>query len=279
LTLDRGFVVGGGVDRAGDGQKFAVAARDVREAGESAEALLAAYRKTGERRYRNQVVEDHGWLASVIARSFWTGSEPLEDLVQVAFVALLKAAERFDPSFGVEFRTYAAVTARGELRRYYRDSAWGVRVPRRLQELRYEVRAATEVLRGRLHRSPTTQELAGYLKVEVDEIIDCLCADSNFRSLSIDRVADGGFAEGTPDLEGGFDDVESMEAFRELARMLPERLRRVVEMRFVDQMKQSDIAAELGVSQVQISRLLRVALNRLRPQVAHRRGVLDAAAG
>src|SRR4051812_45928134 len=209
------------------------------------EALLAEYRASGDRRLRNQVVEEHRWLAVVIARDFCTGSEPLDDLIQVACVALLKAAERFDPSFGVEFKTYAAVTARGELRRYYRDATWSVRVPRRLQELRYEVRAATEVLRERLRRSPTTSELADYLYVDADEILDCLCADSNFRSLSIDHVGGGEnlLGDGGRGTDHGFSEVEAMESFRELAALLPPRLRRVVEMRFVDQMKQSDIAA------------------------------------
>lgn len=238
----------------------------------SPEALLAEYRATGDRRLRNQVVEDHRWLAVVVARDYCTGSEPLDDLIQVACVALLKAAERFDPAFGVEFKTYAAVTARGELRRYYRDSTWAVRVPRRLQELRYEVRAATEILRERLRRAPTTADLAAYLRVDPDEIIDCLCADSNFRSLSIDRVEGGAnaFGDSAGRIDDGFTEVESMESFRQVISLLPARLRRILEMRFVDQMKQSDIAAVLGVSQVQVSRLLRHAADRLRPQLEHR---------
>jgi RNA polymerase sigma-B factor len=243
----------------------------------SPEALLASYRETGDRRLRNQVVEDHRWLAVVIARDFCVGSEPLDDLVQVASLAVLKAAERFDPGFGVEFKTYAAVTARGELRRYYRDSTWAVRVPRRLQELRYEVRAGTEVLRGRLRRAPTTGELAEYLHVEADEIIDCLCADSNFRSLSIDRP-DGGenlLGDASGHADEGYAEVEAMESFRRVAALLPARLRRIVEMRFIDQMKQSDIAAVLGVSQVQVSRLLRHATERLRPLLEHRQSVAD----
>ena len=238
----------------------------------SPEALLTAYIQTGDVRLRNQVVEDHRWLAVVIARDYCTGSEPLDDLIQVACVAMLKAAERFDPRFGVEFKTFAAVTARGELRRYYRDATWSIRVPRRLQELRYEVRAATEVLRERLRRSPDTNELAEYLHVEPDEIIDCLCADSNFRALSIDHAEGGENLLGDDDrsIDSSFATVESMDAFRELAALLPERLRRIVEMRFVDEMKQSDIAAEMGVSQVQISRLLRTAMERLRPLLEHR---------
>src|SRR5215204_1490348 len=214
-------------------------ARSPRSDARSAEALLADYRATGDRRLRNQVVEDHRWLAVAVARALLVGSEPLDDLVQVAWLGLLKAAERFDPAFGVEFKTYAAVTARGELRRYYRDAAWSVRVPRRLHELRYEIRAATDVLRDRAGRAPTTGELADYLRVDGDEIIDCLCADSNFRALSIHRpgsddlLGDGGCAE------PGYEGVDSMDAFHEMAGRLPARLQRIVEMRFVRQMKQS----------------------------------------
>jgi RNA polymerase sigma-B factor len=238
----------------------------------SAEAALTRYRETRDRRIRNRVVEDHRWLAVVIARDYCTGSEPLDDLIQVACIGIVKAAERFDPQFGVEFKTYAAVTARGELRRYYRDATWSVRVPRRLQELRYEIRAAVEVLRERLQRSPDTAELAAYLHVETDEIIDCLCADSNFRSLSIDH-ADGGenlLGDDARATDLGFAAVESRDAFDELTELLPERLRTIVRMRYVDEMKQSDIAAEMGVSQVQISRLLRHATDRLRPLLEHR---------
>ena len=233
--------------------------------GPTAEERLVRYRATGDRTLRNQVVEDHRWLAVVVARDYCVGSQPLDDLVQVACVGLIKAAERFDPSFGVEFKTFAAVTARGELRRYYRDAGWSVRVPRRLQELRYEVRAATDVLQERLSRSPTTAELAEYLRVDVDEIIDCLCADSNFRSLSIHQDDAGDQLRGDPGREeSGYEDVDAMEAFRDASSRLSPRLRQVVEMRFVGEMKQSDIAAAIGVSQVHVSRLIRQATARLR---------------
>ena len=199
------------------------------------------------------------------------GSEPLDDLIQVAWMGLVKAAERFDPQFGVEFKTFAAVTARGELRRYYRDATWSLRVPRRLQELRYEIRAATDVLRERLRRSPDTAELAGYLHVEQDEIIDCLCADSNFKLLSIDAPEGGDHLDGDARASDvGYAAVESADAFASLGRLLPPRLAQIVEMRYVHEMRQSDIAFELGVSQVQISRLLRQANERLRPLLEHR---------
>ena len=112
----------------------------------SAEDSLRRYRATGDRRLRNAVVEQHRWLAVTLARQYRTGREPLEDLVQVACVALLKAAERFDPDYGVQFKSFASVTVRGELRRYFRDATWAVHVPRRLQELRLELRAANERL-------------------------------------------------------------------------------------------------------------------------------------
>jgi RNA polymerase sigma-B factor len=245
----------------------------VRNSAETPEAALARYRQTKDRRVRNEVVEAHRWLAVVIAREYHTGGEPLDDLIQVACMALVKAAERFDPSFGVEFKTFAAVTARGELRRYYRDSTWSMRVPRRLQELRYEVRAATEVLRERLRRSPDTGELASYLHVQPDEIIDCLCADSNFRSLSLEQ-ADGNdnlLGDDARSADAGFAAVESADAFRDLVGMLPPRLALIVEMRYLDGMKQSDIGARLGVSQVQVSRLLQQAMTRLRPMLERRR--------
>jgi RNA polymerase sigma-B factor len=239
---------------------------------ETPEAALARYRETGDRRARNEVVEAHRWLAVAIAREYNTGGEPLDDLIQVACIALVKAAERFDPAFGVEYKTFAAATARGELRRYYRDSTWSMRVPRRLQELRYEVRAATEVLRERLHRSPLTGEVAAYLRVDPDEIIDCLCADSNFRMLSIEQSdgSDNVLGDDARSADAGFAAVESDDAFRDLLDLLPPRLALIVEMRYVHGMKQSDIGTRLGVSQVQVSRLLRQATSRLRPLLERR---------
>lgn len=231
---------------------------------EAAEERLGRYRRTGDQRLRNAVVEEHRWLAVVIAKDYASGSEPLDDLVQVAFLGLLKAAERFDPRFGVQFRTFAAITARGELRRYFRDSTWSITVPRRLQELRYEIRAANDVLHGRLRRSPTTNEVAEYLRVHPDEIIDCLCADGNFRSLTLDGV-DGTIETAAVGVEDdAYGRIEGADVFEELVATLPPRLRRVVEMRFIDQLRQRDIAEVLGVSQVHVSRLLRAALVELR---------------
>lgn len=232
----------------------------------SAESRLADYARTGDRRIRNQVVDDHHWLAISIVRRLRQGSVPFEDLVQVAMLGILKAAERFDPSFGVAFKSYAAVTARGEVRRHFRDSGWAVHVPRRLQDLRYEVRAATDVLTDRLHRSPTAAEVAEYLFVDVDLVIDALCADSNYRSRSLDeRIGDNrtiGEVVGSED--PSFDLCDASDAFDTMVDRLPERFAQILRMRYLEGRKQREIAAELGISQVHVSRLLEQAHRRLR---------------
>ena len=230
----------------------------------SVEDSLRRYRATGDRRLRNAVVEQHRWLAVTLARQFQTGREPLEDLVQVACVALLKAAERFDPDYGVQFKSFASVTVRGELRRYFRDATWAVHVPRRLQELRLELRAANERLNHRLGRSPTTAEIAAYLHVDADEITEAIAADRCYQRVPIDEQRSELFAEPANRNGNAFVAVESSDAFDELVARLPARLRRLVEMRFVEERTQADIAAEIGVSQVQVSRLLRRAMDLLR---------------
>ena len=230
----------------------------------SAEDSLRRYRATGDRRLRNAVVEQHRWLAVTLARQYRTGREPLEDLVQVACVALLKAAERFDPDYGVQFKSFASVTVRGELRRYFRDATWAVHVPRRLQELRLELRAANERLNHRLGRSPTTAEIAEYLHVDADEITEAIAADRCYQRVPIDEQRSERFADPANRNGNAFVAVESSDAFDELVARLPARLRRLVEMRFVEERTQADIAAEIGVSQVQVSRLLRRAMDLLR---------------
>jgi RNA polymerase sigma-B factor len=230
----------------------------------SPEAALRRYRDSGERGLRNAVVEQHRWLAVTIARQYRTGREPLEDLVQVALVALVKAADRFDPDYGAQFKSYAAVTVRGELRRHFRDATWAVHVPRRLQELRLEIRAASEVLDHRLGRSPTTAELAEHLHVDADEIIAAIAADRSYQRVSIDERWSDRLASQGSSSDETFGVVDASDAFRELVTRLPARLRRIVEMRFVEELTQAEIAAAVGVSQVQISRLLRQAIDRLR---------------
>ncbi len=238
----------------------------------SPEERLGDYRRTGDRAIRNAVVEEHRWLAVAIAKELRRGSESFDDLLQVALLGLVKAADRFDPSFGATFASFGAVTARGEVRRHYRDAGWAVRVPRRLQELRYDVRAATDVLRERLRRSPTAAEIAEHLHVRVDEVIDAVCADDNYRSKSLDeRVGDASsIGDRLGAVDANFEQLESDQAFDELTSSLPDRTRRILHLRYVDGLKQSAIASEIGVSQVHVSRLLAQAHRQLRTLLEER---------
>ncbi len=235
---------------------------------ETAEELIRRYRETGDRTFRNRVVEQHEWLAKSVARQLKRSGEDFDDLVQVAMIGVLKAIERFDPAFGASFRTYASVTARGEVRRHYRDAGWSVSVPRRLKDLRYDVAAATEVLREQLRRAPTTAEVAGYLRISRDEVEECIAAGSNFRALPID-LPTGEERSAASLRDAGWEEriVAHLDASSELAELLaelPVRLRNVLVMRFVEERKQSDIAGEIGVSQVHVSRLIKQALVALR---------------
>lgn len=223
----------------------------------SPEHRLRIYRVTGDRAVRNQVVEEHMWLARTIAREFQRGTEPLADLVQVAAMAVVKAAERFDPDFGAAFTSFASVTIRGELRRHYRDHGWTMRVARSLQERRAEVRRAVDFLRARDHRSPTPQTVARYLHLSMDEVIEALYADENYRPVSLESGGDGrevGARLGTSD--PGFEAVEADDAFAALVRTCPERLATVLHLRYVERLAQAEIADRIGVSQVHVSRLL-----------------------
>lgn len=236
-----------------------VAAVTVRIDDEGTSALLREYRATGDRGCRNEVVESYRGLAATLAHEFDRNSEPFDDRFQVAMLGLVKAAERFDPDFGTPFVAFAVVTVRGELRRHFRDHGWGVRVPRPLQELRYEVRLATDTLATRLGRSPTPKDVAAHLGVTVDDVIDALCADQNYRSRSLDdRQEDQGvsLADRTSQPERGYELVESSDAFAALVAPCPPRMRRILQLRYVHGLKQSEIAAELHISQVHVSRLL-----------------------
>lgn len=243
---------------------------------ESAEDAIRRLRQTGDRSIRSRVVEEHHWLACAVARQLKREGEEFDDLVQVAMIGILKAVDRFDPEYGASFRTYASATARGEVRRHYRDAGWSVSVPRRLKDLRYDVNAATEVLRERLRRSPTSAEVAEYLSIDRDEVEDCITAGSNFRALPIEHpTGEERAASSLRDAnweERLVGELQASEDLVELMSALPARLRSVLALRFIGERKQSEIAAVIGVSQVHVSRLLQQALTELR-ELAERRQI------
>jgi RNA polymerase sigma-B factor len=217
---------------------------------------------------RDQLVTLHLPLAEHLARRFTGRGEPYEDLLQVASIGLIKSIDRYDPSRGVEFSTFATPTILGEIKRWFRDKGWAIRVPRRLQELRMSVSATSAELTQALGRSPTMAELAEAIGVNEDTIIEALESASAYTTLSLD-APDSDDGEHRPLDNLGAEDaaivgVENREALVGMLSTLPERERRIVVLRFFRGMTQSQIADEVGISQMHVSRLLSRSLQRLR---------------
>jgi RNA polymerase sigma-B factor len=222
---------------------------------------------------RDGLVALHLPLVEHCARRFRNRGEPFEDLVQVGTIGLIKSIDRFELDRGVEFSTYATPTIIGEIKRHFRDKGWAIRVPRRLQELRMQIVAATADLTQNLGRSPTPRELAEALGCSVEEIVEGIESSNAYSTLSLDATDDGGGDAGASMLEIiGLDDeeleqVEIRESLKPLLEALPSREKRILLLRFFKNKTQSEIAAEIGVSQMHVSRLLRSALATLREVV------------
>jgi RNA polymerase sigma-B factor len=211
-------------------------------------------------------------LVRFAARRYEARSEPMEDIVQVGTVGLIKAIDRYDPGYGVEFTTFALPTITGEIKRFFRDTSWAVHVPRRLQELRLVLAKATDVLAGRLGRAPTVAELAAHLDLEEDEVREGLVAANGYSPSSIDATAPGAdededgasFAGRLGEVDSRLESVENLTVLKPVIAALPERDRLILSMRFVQDMTQSEIGAQLGLSQMHVSRLLARTLAKLR---------------
>jgi len=233
------------------------------------DAAFVEYRRSGDVRLRNELVESHVRLAEFCARRFSYRGEPYDDLRQVALVGLLKAVERFDPERGVRFTSFATPTIVGELKRHFRDRGWAVHVPRRLQELHLQVGGLVAALSQELARPPTTSELAEQAGVREEEILESMEAASLYRlsSLDLTRVDDDGLEVavasrlGVADPELGA--VESRVEVLELLEQLPEREQRIVYLRFFEGLTQAEIADRVGLSQMHVSRLLARSLDAL----------------
>ena len=218
---------------------------------------------------RAGLVHLHLALVQHCARRFRNRGEPYEDLVQVGTIGLLKSIDRFDAERGVEFSTYATPTIIGEIKRYFRDKGWAIRVPRRLQELRMQISSATADLTQTLGRSPTPRELAEHVGCSVEEIVEGLESNNAYATLSLD-AGDGHEDSATRLLDAlGADDenlehVEVRESLKPLLDALDPREKKILLLRFFKNMTQSQIAAEIGVSQMHVSRLLTRTLTQLR---------------
>ncbi|WP_019876183.1 RNA polymerase sigma factor SigF [Sporichthya polymorpha] len=218
---------------------------------------------------RDALVELHLPLVEHLARRFRNRGEPLDDLVQVATIGLIKSVDRFEIDRGVEFSTYATPTIVGEIKRHFRDRGWAVRVPRRLQELRLHLSTATAELSQQLGRAPTVSELAQRLGRSEEEVLEGLESANAYSTLSLDVPEQGeGDSPAVVDSLGGEDEalegVEYRESLKPLLERLPPREKRILLLRFFGGMTQSQIATELGISQMHVSRLLARTLAKLR---------------
>ncbi|MFF0890718.1 RNA polymerase sigma factor SigF [Streptomyces sp. NPDC003456] len=218
---------------------------------------------------RNTLVELNLALVKFAASRFRSRSEPMEDIIQVGTVGLIKAIDRFELSRGVEFPTFAMPTIIGEIKRFFRDTSWSVRVPRRLQELRLDLAKAGDELAQKLDRAPTVAELAERLGISDDEVVEGMAASNAYTASSLDAQpeeddTEGALADRIGYEDNGLEGIEYVESLKPLIAELPPRDRTILSLRFVAGMTQSEIGEELGISQMHVSRLLSRTLVRLR---------------
>jgi RNA polymerase sigma-B factor len=221
------------------------------------------------REIRDQLVEMHLPLVEFLARRFRNRGEPLDDLIQVATIGLIKSIDRFDLDRGVEFSTYATPTIVGEIKRHFRDKGWAIRVPRRLQEMKLSLTKATADLSQRNGRAPTVAELASYLELSQDEVLEGLESANAYSAVSLDapEIADDDSTAISDSLGMTDDALEGVvyrASLKPLLDELPPREKNILMLRFFANQTQSQIAADLGISQMHVSRLLARTLARLR---------------
>jgi RNA polymerase sigma-B factor len=233
--------------------------------------LFFEFVATRQRSIRNRLVERHMGLAAHIAKRFSRPGITDDDLRQVAMLGLVKAVDRFDPAYGVPFAAFAGSTIEGELKRHFRDLSWVVRVPRSAKELHLLVRRATDELVQKSGRSPSVNEIAEHLDVERDDVLRGLAASSAYHVGTLQAGGNDGDAETPLDRidvlaseETGFDRAVDADLVSRLLAQLPEREQQIVRLRFYEQQSQEQIAAAVGVSQMQVSRLLRGSFEKLR---------------
>lgn len=230
------------------------------------DSLLRAFHRDGDSAAREHAVVELMPLVRALASRYAGRGEPLEDLVQAGMIGLIKAVDRFDVDRGVEFSSYAVPTIMGEIRRHFRDQAWALHVPRRLKELGVRLSRVLDELTSELGRSPTVAELAEAAGADEEDVIDALESAHAYSTRSLDAPFDD--AETPLDRLGrhetGYEDVEQSSLLAAGLEALDDRERRIVRLRFFDEMTQSQIAAEIGISQMHVSRLLRHALEVMR---------------
>ncbi|MGP3960591.1 SigB/SigF/SigG family RNA polymerase sigma factor [Nonomuraea sp. 3N208] len=223
-------------------------------------------------RIRERLVEMYAGLVNDVTRRYYHRGEPMEDLRQAAYVGLMKAINGFDPELGHEFRGYAMITMVGEVKRHFRDRTWAIRVPRVYQERRLELNKATAELTQTLGHAPTVAELAVKMGISDEDVLLTLDASAAYNTLSLDAPVGGeedaaDLGDFLPAQDDTLDDMLGAQAIKPLIDALPDRERNILLMRFYGNMTQSEIAAEFGISQMHVSRILRAVLAKLRKQL------------
>jgi RNA polymerase sigma-B factor len=254
---------------AEEGSPAAAPGRDV-----STPELFASYSRTRDPQLRERLIMAHMNLVRYLARKFANRGEPLEDLIQVGTIGLINAIDRFDPNRGIRFATYATPTIVGEIRRHFRDKGWAVKVPRRLQELSLAASKAMEELTQRLDRAPTAAEIANRLGVDENQALEAIELGDLYELPSLDRELSEDSDESSGVLADYIGQVDSeLERFERRSRLaqalseLPERERRIIQLRFLQGLSQTEVARRLRISQMHVSRLQHRALQRLRELV------------
>jgi RNA polymerase sigma-B factor len=240
--------------------------------------LLEAYCLYGDTRAREELITRYLPLVYGISRRYCQRGEQLEDLVQVGCIGLIKAIDRFDLDRGVALSTYATPNIIGEIKRYFRDKGWSVKVPRGMLELNMQIEQVASNLAGENHRSPTVRELADAVEASAEEVMEAIEAGRSRNSLSLDHaIASDGDDERVPmemigELESGFESADQRMFLEPGFARLTVRERSILHQRFFQGLTQSQIAANIGVSQMHVSRLIRRALSKVRKEIELREG-------
>jgi len=237
--------------------------------------LFARYHENHDLAARDELAETYSNLVRYLASKFRNRGEPFDDLVQVGMIGLLKAIERFDLDRNLEFTTYATPTIMGEIKRHFRDRGWAIKVPRRMQELSAQVNKAIEFLSVKNQEVPTIGVIAQHLGVSEDEVIDALEASEAYATTSYDSVDTCGTDDALSILDYyGKDDleiyhIEDRELLEDALSQLDETARTIIRLRFFEECSQTDIARSLGISQMQVSRILRRSLDSMRSHLSN----------
>jgi RNA polymerase sigma-B factor len=236
-------------------------------------ALLRSYHEEGDVRARQALIERHVGFVRRLAQRYSHRGETIEDLTQVGCVGLIKAIDRFDGQYKVTLATYAAPNVLGEIKRYFRDKGWAMRVPRDVQELNVKLGRVVDELTGRLGRSPSVEELAKATESSPEQVVEALDSSRAYNTISLSAPAPEGEEDGGDPLEQlgdedkGFELAEERQLLREGFKELDERERQILHMRFFVGLTQSDIAERVGISQMHVSRLIRQSIDRVRERL------------